>query len=83
MLSGVLYNQFGMRGMFLVVGAGLIAIALAYLTLYHVALKRSPACYGLDEKYFSRGEKVKETSGEKQEGDEKEPVPEFFWSTRL
>ena len=43
MLSGVLYNQFGMRGMFLVVGAGLIAIALAYLTLYHFALKRSPA----------------------------------------
>ena len=38
MLSGVLYNQFGMRGMFLVVGAGLIAIALAYLLLYHVAL---------------------------------------------
>jgi len=69
MLSGVLYNQFGMRGMFLVVGAGLIAIALAYLTLYHVALKR--------------GEKGKETSGEKQEGDEREPVPEFFWSTRL
>ena len=43
MLSGVLYNQFGMRGMFLVVGAGLIAIALAYLLLYHVALKRSLA----------------------------------------
>ena len=43
MLSGVLYNQFGMRGMFLVVGAGLIAIALAYLLLYHLALKRSLA----------------------------------------
>ena len=37
----------------------------------------------LNEKYFSRGEKVKETIGEKQEGDEKEAVPEFFWSTRL
>merc|ERR1711971_937721 len=60
MLSGVLYNQFGMRGMFLVVGAGLIAIALAYLLLYHLVLKR--------------GEKAKETSGEEKEGNEKEAV---------
>ena len=42
MLAGLLYNKFGMRGMFLVVGVGLIAIAICYLFLYHVALKRSP-----------------------------------------
>merc|ERR1719193_1962365 len=70
MLSGLLYNMFGMRGMFLVVGLGLIAIALSYLFLYHAALKR--------------GEKLNETSEEKQEGDkEREPVPDFLWSTRL
>ena len=40
MLAGVLYNTFGMRGMFLVVGVGLSSIALCYLFLYHVALKR-------------------------------------------
>ena len=41
MLAGLLYNMFGMRGMFLVVGLGLIAIALCYLLLYHSVLKRS------------------------------------------
>ena len=41
MLAGLLYNMFGMRGMFLVVGLGLIAIALCYLFLYHLVLKRS------------------------------------------
>merc|ERR1712062_552948 len=68
LLSGLLYNQFGMRGMFLVVGTGLIAIALLFLFLYHVALKRR--------------EKVKETEAEgNQKEDEKEAaVPEFLWS---
>jgi len=70
MLAGVLYNTFGMRGMFLVVGVGLSSIALCYLFLYHVALKR--------------GENARKTDNEeKQEGDEKEIVPEFLWSTRL
>merc|ERR1719378_884881 len=47
--------MFGMRGMFLVVGLVLIAIALFYLFLYHLALKK--------------GEKLNEKSEEKQEGD--------------
>jgi len=69
MLAGLLYNKFGMRGMFLVVGVGLIAIAICYLFLYHVALKR--------------GEKMNETTGEKKEDNEEEQFPEWHWSTRL
>ena len=58
MLSGLLNNAFGMRGMFLVVGLALIAIALSYLFLYHVALKRSQlhAMIWIDKDFFS-GEK--------------------------
>ena len=44
MMALLLYKLFGLRKTFLVASAGLLAIDLGYLLLYHVALKRSENC---------------------------------------
>ena len=41
LMALLLYKLFGLRMTFLVASAGLLAIDLGYLLLYHVALKRS------------------------------------------
>ena len=41
MMALLLYKLFGLRKTFLVASAGLLAIDLGYLLLYHVTLKRS------------------------------------------
>ena len=49
MVALLLFKLFGLRLTFLVSAAGLVAIDLTYLLLYHVALKRSSDYYDLDE----------------------------------
>jgi len=64
MVALLLFRLFGLRLTFLVSSAGLVAVDLAYLLLYHV--------------YLKRGENWNEASGEKQEQEEEEEaVPEF------
>ena len=49
MVALLLFKLFGLRLTFLVSAAGLIVVDLAYLLLYHAALKRSSNYYDLEE----------------------------------